>query len=840
MARPSPQKAASFPLRDFLLISLWWGLLTGLGEGYLAPSYVWRDLMRAGVEFEPLLFVAVALIVIARQSCRTLSSEDVTLATFMFSGLAVFACLSRSQYASVKIIPAVDAITAALLFTLLSLRRGITLVRWQKRTLPVLLLLALGCIVGFPIQRRLQERRAISQLPSISAAAPNVLVIVVDTLRADHLSTYGYARPTSPHLTQLAAQGTLFENAIAPSSWTLPVHASLLTGLYPHAHHADNDNALLGRNYPVLGEEFTARGYRTAAFSANTLLFSRRHGFGRGFVHFEDAFQSPGSSFGRTFYGNLIKNLLYRLQLKPDLFGRRNAADINQHALRWIDGSHRPFFVVLNYLDVHDPYRPPEPYLHRYTAMKDPRSRASESWEWFEHLTPEQRQGVMDAYDGAINYADDHIQELMDQLRRRGLDRNTLVVITSDHGESFGEHGLMNHGNGLYREVIHVPLIFWAPGRIPAGKRIATPVSLTSVAATLLEETGERQHPHFPQGSLFGFWNGQGSPSALADPISELAQLNWNPKYPDYYGPMQSISTAHWHYIQGGKFGDQLFACCADEPEKLDLAGTVIGQELKTRFDRELASATSDYVAAAETRASSGNTYHLEFVPAQLALADFNHNGNVDIMVRGRDRGQIALLLGDGKGGFQPASHPRRILKSFMALRRAGPERSLPSLLNTSAANSPTLELAGTSELKTSSTRLQAGIADVNGDGLEDVVLESVQGQESAWLRASADGKFYFTKAGGQPAKLELNQTVSLALGDIVGNGLEDLAFADEAHNSLVFLLATHPGVFTKMILPLKDQHPSTIGLADLNHNGKADLVVLSRADKSVTVIPSL
>src|SRR6185437_5209514 len=429
MASPPKFRPPLFSIGDFLLISLWWGVLTGLGEGYLPNTYIWRDLMRAGVEIEPLLFLGAALVLIALKRRRALNHLDLTQATFLFSGLTLFACLSRSPFASPVIIGLLTTITAASLLAFLWLLRGPFLVRWQKRTLPVLLLLALWCIVGFPLKQRIHERRALEKLPTAAAGAPNVLVVVVDTLRADHLSTYGYARPTSPHLTQLAAQGTLFENAIAPSSWTLPVHASLLTGLYPHEHHVDNSGAVMGWDNPVLAAEFRARGYRTAAFSANTLLFCRRRGFGRGFIHFEDDFQSLGSSFAQTFYGDLIKHLLFQLQWKRDLFGRRRAEQINQHALRWIDGGHGPFFVFLNYMDVHDPYRPPEPYLHRYTKMRDAGSRASEHWEWFEHLTPQQRQGVGDAYDGAINYVDDQLQELMQHLRQRGLDRATLVVI---------------------------------------------------------------------------------------------------------------------------------------------------------------------------------------------------------------------------------------------------------------------------------------------------------------------------------------------------------------------------------------------------------------------------
>src|SRR5262249_11531360 len=154
----------------------------------------------------------------------------------------------------------------------------------------------------FPIQQHWRENEELAQLPPASGSR-NVLVVLVDTLRADHLSTYGYSRPTSPNLTGIAKEGMLFENAISPSSWTLPSHASILTGLYPHDHHAELYASSLGEGYPTLAESLTRLGYRTAAFSANTGTFSRTRGFGRGFLHFEDDFQNWGSGLVRTFYG---------------------------------------------------------------------------------------------------------------------------------------------------------------------------------------------------------------------------------------------------------------------------------------------------------------------------------------------------------------------------------------------------------------------------------------------------------------------------------------------------------------------------------------------------------
>jgi arylsulfatase A-like enzyme len=467
--------------------------------------------------------------------------------------------------------------------------------RFQKQSLVFLIAAAACCVVIFPFQQHWKETRELAQLPRWTPGARNVLVIVVDTLRADHLSTYGYSRPTSPNLTRIANQGVLFENAISTSSWTLPVHASMLTGLYPHDHRAIQDRSSLGSGYRTLGEALETRGYRTAAFSANTIFFSRGRGLGRGFIHFEDDFQTLASTFQRSFYGGRISNHLCQLRLVADWPGRKTAEEINQHALHWIDSDRRPFFVFLNYYDVHDPYRPPDPYLHYYG-----KPRNFKQSEWFrskdsfcntnkmDDFTPEERAAALDTYDGAINYVDEKIAELIEELKKRGLVENTLVIITSDHGEGFYEHGTMNHATSLYRELIHVPLIFSGTGQIPAGKKVTEPVSLTALPATVLDLLGDRDQREFSEPSLTQLWSDRGPPGKFAAPISELAQLRWNPRSPEYYGPMQSLTTSQWHYIAGGNSGEELYRCCDNQPENLNLASTVEGKQVCQQFRQEL------------------------------------------------------------------------------------------------------------------------------------------------------------------------------------------------------------------------------------------------------------
>ncbi len=810
-------------------------MLTGLGEGWLASSYVWHDLARAGVEIEPLLFVAAGLLVLAVTRGRRLSRSGWMRLAFLFSALSLFAMISRAGAALGSPVALLAAIAGASLVSLAWVGAGPAALQWQKRSLPVLLLLASWCVFGFPLKQQRHEQRELARLPAPAAGHPNVLIIVVDALRADHLSTYGYSRLTSPYLTQLAAEGTLFKNAIAPSSWTLPVHASILTGLDPDAHHVDSDGSMFGWRYPTLSEAFMARGYRTAAFSGNTFLFCRQRGFGRGFIHFEDEFQTWGSGFAQTFYGDLIKHMLFRLRWKRDLFGRRRAADINLRALRWIDGNSRPFFVFLNYFDAHDPYLPPEPYLHRYTA-RQAGSRASEHWEWFEHLTPAQRQGALDAYDGSINYVDDQLHELMQQLAQRGLDRNTLVVVTSDHGESFGEHDLMVHGSGLYRELIHVPLVLWRPGVIPAGKKVDAPVSLTSIPATLLEEAGERVHPNFPQLSALrrGGAAGQGNGPGV---VSELAQLRWNPRFPNYDGPLESVTTASWHYIHGGKFHDELFTCCDRGEEQLNLADTVVGRGLIGQLRQEIAS--SAHVAwgalphlSPERPASS---YHVQFHPVELALGDFDADGNVDIAVRGA-RNEIALLLGNGRGQFRPSPHVGDYSSTSSRRKALLAGVRLETACRSAQGPTCTLPTASSPSSGSFANPLRARFADLNGDGVKDVVIRDLHGGVESRLIAEGAGKLRLTGVSTvSKARLSTGDWTSVAQGDLDGNGIRDFAILDADHASVTFLVAVSPGNFVPAKVPVS-ANSVAIALSDLNRDGRADLVTISDADDSVTV----
>jgi arylsulfatase A-like enzyme len=415
----------------------------------------------------------------------------------------------------------------------------------------------------------LKEKVSTSQLPDAQGDTPNVIVIVVDTLRADHLSSYGYERETSPFMDGLAAEGVRFENAISPSSWTQPSHASMLTGRYTYEHQAEVHP--LDDTYPTIGEVLQSQGYRTGAFSANTLFFTRRQGFGRGFLRFEDNYQTPSDAIlNSSLYGYLFDYYGLRKALNYEgVPTRRLASDINASVIDWVDAGNKPFFLFINYFDAHDPYTPPEPYRSLYGQTQGGLVNGFVE-RYHPDLTDEQLQSEIDAYDGSINYVDDQIQALFADLESRGLLENTIVIVTADHGESLGEHGLLQHSASLYRQEIHVPLIVWGAG-VPAGVVIDTPVSTTGLPSTILELIGANDGTFSspPLTALFG-----GSvPPGWAAPISEVAQFEGAAEQnPTTYGEMKSVTGAELQYIVHEEFGEVLYNWRDDPQEINDLA----------------------------------------------------------------------------------------------------------------------------------------------------------------------------------------------------------------------------------------------------------------------------
>ncbi|HSK18802.1 MAG TPA: sulfatase [Longimicrobiales bacterium] len=418
------------------------------------------------------------------------------------------------------------------------------------------------------------ERARIAALPE-SFQGRNILLIVWDTVRARSLGLYGYERRTTPQLEDFARDAVVFERAFATAPWTLPTHASMFTGRWHHEISADWDDGL-DREHPTLAEFLGSRGYTTAGFVANTFYGSFEHGLNRGFARYEDYRISPGQIFVSSALGNTlgcgIRNVagcrLRGLTGYHDLFGRKTAAHVNGSFLGWLDerDESRPFFAFLNYFDAHAPYLPPEPYASQYAPgpRGNPMQLDIPGWTW----TPEEVRAEQDAYEGAIAYLDAQLGVLFDELDARGLLDETIVVVTSDHGEEFLEHGVMAHSNSLYMPSLHVPLVIRAPG-MARPTRIAEPASVRDLPATLMQLLGIRAHP-FPGRPLLGPAPEVRTPEVLH---ADLTGLSFRPAtYPVSRGDMRSVVIDPYHYIRDGDGREEIYDIRNDPLETLELS----------------------------------------------------------------------------------------------------------------------------------------------------------------------------------------------------------------------------------------------------------------------------
>jgi len=428
-------------------------------------------------------------------------------------------------------------------------------------------------------------------LPAGAPGGPNVLVIVLDTLRADRLGCYGHERPTSPFLDALAAEGARFHRASSTSSWTLPSHASLFTGRYLHEHGADI-NVPLDRSHPTLAEVFAAHGYSTGAFAANNSVVTSSFGLTRGFQHWEGLFFGPYDAAVRTLWGRkLVKYVLHRMYVNPDL-ERLPAPEINRRLLAWLDArSERPFFAFVNYMEMHYPLAPPLEFAKQFSNQPENIARRNDPFLAWPQARPPQkdpRRDRFDAYDASLAYLDAQVRDLFANLRRRGLDRNLLVVVTSDHGESIGEHNVAGHRNSLYPEQVQIPLILRFPARIKAGGVSQRPVSLRDVPATVLFLAG--LDPRALGGASLIAADSRFSPGSSP----AIAELQGTPypgvrkDLPVAQGWVKALATPEWYFIMQQNGKTELFAwpAHADQPDLSDSPeGIAAVAELRKELD---------------------------------------------------------------------------------------------------------------------------------------------------------------------------------------------------------------------------------------------------------------
>ena len=370
----------------------------------------------------------------------------------------------------------------------------------------------------------------------MSERQPNILLVVLDTLRRDRLSAYGHTRDTSPAFDDFAQKATLFERAVSPAQWTIPAHASLFTGLYPSTHGLTQASGQLSGMHPTLAEILQAGGYHTVGFCNNGLLGILNHGLLRGF---DAVYQYAGAAverpddgqhsrlrrgFDRRFrpFARCVSNIfaqndaLFRVSMRPLLvplwtrginFKGSTAHSVDDLIGYWrgyrAGGQARPVFAFLNLMGAHLPYQPPAwaldkvaPGVRRDRAATQFMQRFNrDAGAWASPDDPPleagQRAVLQDYYDAEIAFQDAQLGRLFGWLETSGALDNTVVIVTADHGESHGDHALFGHGFVVHQELVHVPLLV-AGERFAAGARVDTTVSTRRVFHTALALAGLR------------------------------------------------------------------------------------------------------------------------------------------------------------------------------------------------------------------------------------------------------------------------------------------------------------------------------------------------------------
>lgn len=370
---------------------------------------------------------------------------------------------------------------------------------------------------------------------------PNVILLTLDTLRADHLACYGYPDVRTPNLDSLARRGVLFEQAATNSPLTLPAHCSILTGMYPTYHGVRiNGNTALNEEQMTIAEVLSAQGYQCGAF-IGAFVLDGRWGLKQGFQHYDDHFDLKK-------YKHIDLGAV-----------QRPGNEVIDAALDWLDEQKStPFFAWIHLYDPHTPYEPPEPYLSEY----GPR-------------------GLAGLYDGEIAFMDEQIGRCLSWLEDNGLDESTILILVGDHGEGLGSHGEGTHGYFIYDYAIHVPLIIVTPFEVLGGVRVSSQVRVVDIFPTLMEiaavtlpaEThGRSLLPLMfrPQKEEEGF--------AYAESMSPNLQFGWS--------SLHSLRTTQYKYIDTPKA--ELFDLTRDPGEQTNLLQQYpdIAREMKDTLDR--------------------------------------------------------------------------------------------------------------------------------------------------------------------------------------------------------------------------------------------------------------
>ncbi len=420
-----------------------------------------------------------------------------------------------------------------------------------------------------------------------------VIVVSIDTLRRDHVSVYGYGRRTTPTLEALANEGVVFEDAVTTAPWTLPAHASLLTSLYPSSHGAVDLRRGLPDDVPSLPLHLQQNGFFTQAVVTH-LYLSKQYGFGHGF-----------------------DGHWYRYDAR--------AEPVTERAISFLrERGDRDFFLFLHYYDPHWHYDPPPPYDRTF----DPDYSGVASGVWWEFkketadsIDPRDLRHILALYDGEILYADRQLGRLFGVMREMGIFDKSLVVVTSDHGEEFLEHGGWEHQKTLYEEVLRIPLLMKLPGSEGAGRRVSQQVSLVDVPPTILENMGLPAVAGFQGRSLLGLIRGSEKSSDDPDGPDGPADKVWSETQhtvDDSHklamrqgGNGKKLIVSRHH--DGSEGSIELYDLAKDPRERNDL---VAGEP--SWVERALEQVESFLARASERRESGAPAPPVELTPDQL------------------------------------------------------------------------------------------------------------------------------------------------------------------------------------------------------------------------------
>ncbi|MBC7792017.1 MAG: sulfatase [Anaerolineae bacterium] len=582
----SAVSATRVPLTFPFALAVWLAVIAAVLElAYRTAGFIWfGQMFRAGLDaiwmvpISNLIWFGATAAVLAfgiRRWPQRVSPQIVltVLGFVLFAGLAWLNPSIHKKAATIL------ALGIAVQAGRMAAPRFSAIDRWVRKSFWWPIGAMIVALIGVNGGRWGLERSRIASLQEQASSGPtSVLLLVLDTVRAFNLGLYGYDKQTTPNLGRWALQGVRFDRAFVTAPWTFPSHAAMFTGRFPFEMrmaglHDVGWKHRLSKESPTLAEVLSANGYATGGFVGNLAYTSWEYGFNRGFIHYEDYKVTLQTFLSSSIIGRRITEpaSIRRLMGSPAGLNRRSVTQINESVFSWLEGvKGRPFFVFVNLFDAHGPLFPPPPFDTLF-GPRNPRTFVSSDLEFGEGAAETRER--MSSYDGAIAFMDQEIDLLLKKMQQRGLLDNTLVIVTSDHGEHWGEHNRFSHGNSFYRQLLQVPLVFWHASRFPAGTVVKEPVSLRDLPSTILEITGVpnsgrllgtslTRHIDAPESS----W--QGEPHSMSPIVASTARLDITKSV--------SVIARGMHYVRAaGK--EELYDLENDPFDTLNLVATPVG-----------------------------------------------------------------------------------------------------------------------------------------------------------------------------------------------------------------------------------------------------------------------